>query len=255
MSETVNQETPEAKSEMTFFEHLGELRGRIIKALIGLIIALIICLVFVNWLVNNILLYPAKNAHMDLQNLRPFGLLFMYFQVAMAAAVVLSLPNLFYQFWQFISPALREKEKKYLVTIVFFSTFCFLVGIVFAYFVMLPLTLTFVANFGADSIIKNQFAIDEYMDIIVSIMLACGVIFELPMISFFLSKIGILTPAFMRKYRRHAIVIIMFMAAILSPGTDPVSQIILAIPLVVLYEISIIVSKYSGRKKDVEPAS
>ncbi|HEY6626867.1 MAG TPA: twin-arginine translocase subunit TatC, partial [Ignavibacteriaceae bacterium] len=125
--------------------------------------------------------------------------------------------------------------------------FCFLAGIAFAYFVMLPLTMKFAAQFGTAEI-SNEFAIDEYMSIIISVMLAAGVVFELPMISFFLSKLGILTPKFMRKYRRHAIVIILVLAAFLTPGADPVSQVILAVPLVLLYEISIFISKLSSKK-------
>jgi sec-independent protein translocase protein TatC len=112
---------------------------------------------------------------------------------------------------------------------------------------MLPLTLKFATKFGS-SAIKNEFAIDEYFNIIISVMLAAGVVFELPMISFFLTKLGILKPSFMKKYRKHAIVIIMILSAVLTPGTDPVSQIVLAVPLVLLYEISIFISKLSLRK-------
>jgi sec-independent protein translocase protein TatC len=112
---------------------------------------------------------------------------------------------------------------------------------------MLPVTLKFAASFGSASI-QNNFSIEEYFSIIMSIILGAGLIFELPMLSFFLSKIGILKPSFMKKYRRHAIVIIMILAAILSPGTDPVSQVMLAVPLVFLYEVSILVSKFSQKK-------
>ncbi|MDO8549178.1 MAG: twin-arginine translocase subunit TatC, partial [Ignavibacteria bacterium] len=160
---------------------------------------------------------------------------------------ILSLPNIFWQLWKFIAPALRKKERCYISWIVIFSSVCFLSGIAFAYFVMLPLTLKFAAEFGSETI-ENQFAIDEYMSIIISVMLAAGFIFELPMISFFLTKLGILTPVFMRKYRRHAIVIILILAAFLTPGADPVSQVVLAVPLVVLYEISILISKLSQKK-------
>jgi len=112
---------------------------------------------------------------------------------------------------------------------------------------MLPVTLKFAASFGSASI-QNNFSIEEYFSIIMSIILGAGLIFELPMLSFFLSKIGILKPSFMKKYRRHAFVIIMILAAILSPGTDPVSQVMLAVPLVFLYEVSILVSKFSQKK-------
>ncbi len=235
------------EKEMTFLEHLEELRWRIIWSLVGLVIGTIICFIFIDFLVDVVLLRPARNSGAHLQNLKPFGQLFLYFEVAMVGGVILSLPNIFYQLWKFIAPALKKNERKYISAIVIFTTFCFICGIVFAYFVMLPLTLKFAAQFGS-STITNQFAIDEYMNIIITVMLGAGLIFELPMVSFFLTKLGILKPQFMTKYRRHAIVAIMIAAAFLTPGTDPVSQIILAIPLLLLYEISILISKLSVRK-------
>jgi sec-independent protein translocase protein TatC len=240
-------EEEEREGEMTFLEHLEELRWRIIYSLIGLVVGTIICWIFIDFLIEVILLQPARNSGAKLQNLKPFGQLFLYFQVAIMGGVVISLPNLFYQLWKFISPALRKNERRYIWGIVIFSSFCFLAGIVFAYFVMLPLALKFAAEFGTE-VITNQFAIDEYMSIIISVMLGSGFVFELPMISFFLTKLGILTPAFMKKYRRHAIVIIMILAAFLTPGADPVSQVVLAVPLVLLYEISILISKLSQSK-------
>lgn len=237
----------EHEVEMTFLDHLEELRWRLIYSLIGIVVGAIVCGVFIDFLVDMVLLSPARKVGADLQNLKPFGQVFLYFQVAIAGGMILSIPNIFYQLWRFISPALRKHEKKYILSIVIFSSVCFLIGIGFAYFVMLPLTLNFAAHFGSTTI-KNQFAIDEYMSIIFSVMLGAGLIFELPMISFFLSKLGILKPAYMRKYRRHAIVIIMFLAALLSPGTDPVSQLVLAVPLVFLYEISILISKFAVKK-------
>jgi len=235
--------------EMSFLDHIEELRWRIIYSLIGVLVFTIVAWIFIDPLIEFVLLKPARDAHAPLQNLRPFGQLFLYFQVAIVIGIIASLPNIFYQFWKFISPALKRNERKYVLWIVTFSTFCFLVGIAFAYFVMLPLTMKFAAQFGTKEI-ANEFAIDEYMSIIISVMLASGVVFELPMISFFLSKLGILTPKFMRKYRKHAIVIIMILAAILTPGTDPVSQVILAVPLVLLYEISIFISRISSKKSD-----
>lgn len=234
--------------EMSFLEHLEEFRWRILYIIIGVTLGTIAAWIFIDFLIDQILLLPAKRANINLQNLRPFGQLFLYFQVAVIGGFILSIPNVFYQLWKFISPALKENEKKYITSIVFFSTLCFISGIVFAYFIMLPLTLTFAGQFGTEAI-ENNFAIDEYFSIIISVMLAAGVIFELPMLSFFLSKLGILTPKFMKKYRRHAIVGIMIVAAILSPGTDPLAQVLLAIPLFLLYEISIFVSKFSQKKQ------
>jgi sec-independent protein translocase protein TatC len=237
----------ESEVEMSFLEHLEELRWRIIYALIGIVIGSIIAWIFIDFFINQILLLPAKQSNFKLQNLRPFGQLFLFFEVALIIGLILSFPNVVYQIWKFISPALRENEKKYISAIVIFTTICFLAGVLFAYFVMLPLTLKFAAQFGSPEI-ANNFSIDEYFSIILSVIIGAGLVFELPMLSFFLSKIGILTPKIMRKYRRHSIVVILILAALLTPGTDPVSQILLAIPLVFLYEISILVSKIFQKK-------
>lgn len=235
------------EAEMSFLDHLEELRWRLIYSLIGLVIGAIVAWIFIEILVENILLIPAQKGGVELQNLKPFGQLFLFIQIAIIAGFVLSIPNIFYQFWKFVSPALKDSEKKYISLIVFSSTICFLGGIVFAYFVMLPLTLKFAAEFGTP-VIENKFAVTEYFSIIISVMIGAGVVFELPVLSFLLSKLGILTPRIMRKFWRHSIVSILIMAAILTPGTDPIAQVMLAIPLVLLYEISIFVSKMSQRK-------
>jgi len=232
---------------MTFLEHLEELRWRLIYSIAGVLVGTIVSWIFIDFLVESILLKPAIENNIALQNLKPFGQIFLYFQIAIISGVILSIPNIFYQLWKFIAPALRKNERKYILAIVVFSSICFLLGIFFAYFIMLPLALSFASQFGTTAI-KNEFAIDEYMSIIISVMLAAGLVFELPMLSFFLSKLGILTPDFMKKYRRHSLVIIMILAAVLTPGTDPVSQVILAVPLFLLYEISILVSKLSQKK-------
>ncbi len=250
MSKKLAEEQVEDESterEMTFLEHLEELRWRIIYALIGLVVGAVICWIFIDFLVEDVLLKPAKDNGLVLQNLKPFGQLFLYVQVAIIGGAVLSLPNIFYQLWKFIAPALRKSERKYILWIVFYSTFSFLVGIAFAYYVMIPMAFKFVQQFGTE-LIKNEFAVDEYVSIIISVILAAGCVFELPMISFFLTKLGILTPDFMKKYRRHSIVIIMILAAFLTPGADPVSQVILAVPLALLYELSILISKLSLKK-------
>jgi sec-independent protein translocase protein TatC len=242
--------------EMSFFDHLEELRWRVIKAIIGIAVGMIVCWVFIDWIMNQVLLAPVINVNaklppgqppFHLQNLKPFGQLFLYMQVAIIGGALLSLPNILYQIWAFVAPGLLPNERKYVRSIVFFSSFCFLAGVVFAYFVMLPAALSFFATFGTATI-ENNIAVNEYMNFIISVMLAAGVVFELPMVSWFLSRLGILTPKFMRKYRRHAIVVIFILAAVLTPGTDPVSQVLLAVPLMVLYEISIFVSAWASRK-------
>lgn len=246
LSEKIDEEDPQEGS-MSFLEHLEELRWRIIYSFIGLVVGTIIAWIFIDYLINVILLQPARNAGIDLQNLKPFGQVFVYLEVAIICGLVLSIPNVFYQFWKFIAPALKEKERKYISSIVVFSSLCFIIGIVFAYFVMLPISLDFASQFGTKDI-NNQFAINEYLSVIISVMLGAGVVFELPMVTYFLTKIGILTPMFMSKYRKYAIVVILILSAFLTPA-DIVSQFILAIPLGFLYELSILISKAVYKKK------
>ncbi len=257
MTEEAENPTGEAAGEMSFFDHLEELRWRIIKAGIGVIIGMIVCWIFIDWLMDAVFLSPITAINNSLgpgqhpfrmQNLKPFGQVFLYMQVAIVGGIILSIPNILYQLWAFIAPGLLPKERKYVRSIVTFSSLCFLAGIVFAYFVMVPAALRFFAGFGSTTI-ENNIAIDEYMNFVVSLLLAAGVVFELPMVSWFLSRLGILKPDFMRKYRRHSIVVIFILAAVLTPGTDPVSQILLAIPLMALYEISIWVSVWAWRAR------
>lgn len=254
----IGNDAASAEQEMSFLDHLEELRWRVIRILIGVVVTTGICWFFIDWLMNDILLRPVLELNRNLrvgqqpirlQNLKPFGQVFLYFEVAIIGGIILNVPNILYQVWAFIAPGLMPKERKYIKWIVFYSSFCFLAGIAFAYFVMLPTSLQFFAAFGSPDI-ENNIAINEYMSFIISVMLAAGVVFELPMVSWFLSKLGILTPAFMRHYRRHAIVAIFVIAAVLTPGTDPVSQILLAVPLLVLYEISIGISAMASRGKD-----
>lgn len=230
------------EKEMSFLDHLEELRWRIIKVLLGVVVGMILCWFFIDRLMDTVLLKPAVDAGIHLQNLKPFGQILLYVEVAVIGGIILSIPNALYQLWKFIAPGLLPKERKYIWSIVAFSSLCFLGGIAFSYFVILPEAMTFFAGFGSEQI-ENNIAISEYMSFIVSLMLGGGIVFELPMVSWFLSRLGILTPAFMRHYRRHAIVAIFILAAILTPGTDPVSQLLLAVPLLALYEISIWISK------------
>ena len=242
------EEPEHPESEMTFLGHLEELRWRLIYAVIGVFIGAVAAWIFIDPLVNFILLKPARDAGTELQNLKPFGQLILFIQVAVIVGITLSLPNIFYQLWKFIAPALQKTEKKYIFGVVFFTSVCFLAGVVFAFYVILPLALQFVSEFGTEDIVNN-FAINEYMNIIISLMLGAGLIFELPMLSFFLTKLGILTPAFMKKYRKYAIIVLLIFSAMFTPP-DPASQIMLGVPLLLLYEISIFISKISMSKSD-----
>ncbi len=238
---------------MSFLDHLEELRWRIVKSVIGVVAGGIISAFFIDWIMNSILLRPSTltNPPLALQNLKPYGQFSLYMEVIITCGVILSIPNLLYQIWKFIEPALKPSEKKYVSSIVIFSSICFLTGIAFSYFVMLPTSLGFFAQFGS-TIIKNNIAADEYYDFVFSVMITAGLVFEMPMVSFFLSKVGILKPPFMRKYRKHAIVLILLIAGIVTPSPDVTNQLLLGIPLMVLYEISIWICVFS-QKKVTEP--
>ncbi|MBZ0203584.1 MAG: twin-arginine translocase subunit TatC [Ignavibacteria bacterium] len=249
MSEDNLSEDNATTGEMGFLEHLEELRWRLIKAVIGIVLGGIVAGIFIDYIMNDFLLAPAKNTTppLELINLKPYGQLVLYMEVIIVCGIIFSIPNIFYQIWKFIEPGLMPSERRYISAIVAFSSLCFLGGISFAYFVMLPTALKFFAQFGTQAI-TNNIAVDEYFGFVISVMLAAGIVFELPMVSFFLSKLGILTPKFMRRYRKHAIVIILLLAGILTPSPDITSQLLLGIPLLILYEVSIIISKYSQPK-------
>ncbi|MGA9406328.1 MAG: twin-arginine translocase subunit TatC [Bacteroidota bacterium] len=234
--------------EMSFFDHLEELRWRIIKGLIALVLASCICAFFSDFLVQDLLLGPLRAAHLKVQVLTPYGIMVLYMEVIIYAGLIVSMPVILYQLWRFIAPGLMPSERQYTWRIVFFTSFCFLAGVVFGYFVILPTALTFFASFGTQNIDLN-IAADRYISFIMNVILASGIVFELPMISYFLSKLGFLTPAFMRHYRRHAIVVILIIAAIVNPTPELLTQALLAVPMVVLYEVSIVVSKFAQKKK------
>jgi len=243
--------------EMGFLEHLEELRWRIIYILLGVVVCGAAIWSFKDPIMEEFFLRPARINNLTLQNLRPFGQLFLYMQVAMFGGIVLSIPNILLQIWLFIAPGLYPHERKYIRWIVVFSSVCFLIGVAFAYFVILPTAFKFFASFGTPQILNN-ISIDEYFSFMLNLMLGAGLVFELPMLSFFLSKLGILTPQFMRKYWRHAFVIILIVAAFITPTPDPYNMILLAAPMLVLYEISIWISRISYKKRkphepEIEP--
>lgn len=243
--------SPDApQKEMSFWEHLEELRSRLIWSLVGIAIGTAICALFSDAIVNKFLLAPALHVHppFKIQNLKPYGQLMLYMEIVFIAGLVASLPNTFYQFWKFVQPALYPNERKYVTSIVIFSTLFFLIGGSFGYYVLIPRALSFFATFGTTNI-ENIIDVQSYFSFVVGIILACGVVFELPMLSYFLAKIGILTPQFMRKYRRHAIVITLIVAAAITPP-DVASQVMVAIPLYLLFEVSILVVQVTRARKD-----
>jgi sec-independent protein translocase protein TatC len=237
--------------EMSFLDHLEELRWHIIKALIGLLIATAICAVYADLIVQDILMRPLREAGLKAQVLTPYGIVLLYMQTVLICGLILSMPNTLFWLWRFVAPGLLPKERRYVSRIVFLTSLCFFGGVAFSYFVLLPVSLSFFASFGTRTIDLN-IAIDHYIGFVLTLLLGAGLVFELPMISYFLTKIGFLTPEFMRHYRRHSIVVILILAALVTPTPDPLTQLLLAVPLLLLYEISIFVSKMAMKQSEAD---
>ncbi len=248
--EIESEEYETDEREMTFLDHLEELRWRLVKAVGGVLVAVVVCGIFSDWLVNEVILRPSRitNPPINLINTIPYGQITFYMVVVLVAAVIISSPWILYQIWKFIQPGLLPKERKYISGIVAFTTLCFLSGVSFAYFVMLPYMLQFFATFGTPGI-QNMISVSEYIGFVLQLILLSGLIFELPMVSYFLARLGILTPAFMRHYRKHSIVVIFIIAAIVTPTTDPFTMGIFSIPMLLLYEFSIFIAAIAQRKR------
>ena len=228
-------------TQMSFLEHLEELRWRLIKSIVAVLLGGMISFLFIEEILQ-FLISPIKDLSNppDLQVLKVQGMFMIKWGVALLGGVVLSIPVLTFQLAKFIGPGLHNNEKKVMFPLVFFSYFAFLIGIVFAFVVLIPYSLNFFTSMGMEEV-KNNFSINYYFSFITMLLLGSGVIFELPIIVFILSSMGILTPAFMRHYRRHSLIFILILSAFITPP-DPISLIFMSIPLAILYEISIGVS-------------
>lgn len=265
----MKSEPPKAKKPtdrtgtMSFLEHLEELRWRILKGLVGVLVGVIIAFIFSDFFVEKVILGPTRSdffmydllrvdaVNFELQSRRLPGQFFTFWGTLFSVGFVIGSPIFIYQMWSFVEPALERKEKKKSLFSTFFITLFFLMGIAFGYLILVPFALQFFAQFQISDIIRNDFDINEYFGSVATWVIACGVIFQIPIVSYFLSKIGILTPEFLKKYRRHAIVLCLIMSAALTPP-DPVSQILIALPLTVLYEFSIWVSRFANRQRKKE---
>ena len=235
---------------MSFIDHLEELRWRIIKILSSIIFGGILTFFFIDFFLE-LLLEPLDNTNSDnpinLQVLSVQGMFIIKWSIALIGGVVLAIPVITFQIWKFISPGLYANEKGFVLPLVFFSFFSFLLGIIFSYTILIPYCLNFFASLSGETVLNN-FSINHYFSFITWLLLGCGIVFQLPVVSFLLSTIGLLTPAFMRHYRRHAIVIIFILSSFITPP-DPVSMLVMAFPLIILYELSIGVSWIVNRGK------
>ena len=233
---------------MHFLDHLEELRWRLLKSLISVLIGSVVTFYFIDIIIE-FLIKPTQSLTnpMDLQVLKVQGMFMIKWGIALIGGFVLAIPVLTYQLWKFVSPGLYLNERKYVGPLIFFTYLSFLVGLVFSYTVIIPFSLEFFTSVGVDQI-ENNFSINYYFNFVTWLMIGSGLIFELPVLVFILSVIGLLTPAFMSHYRRHSIVIILILSAFITPP-DPVSLVLMFIPLWLLYEISIGVSWLVNRKR------
>lgn len=233
---------------MPFLDHLEELRWRLVKSLGSILLGAAVTFFFIDSLIE-LLIRPTKNLStpMDLQVLKVQGMFMIKWGIALIGGVVLAIPVLTFQLWKFIAPGLYLNEKKYAAPLIIFTYLSFLIGLIFAYTVMIPFSLDFFTSVGMTGI-DNNFSINYYFNFITWLMIGSGFIFELPVLVFILSVIGLLTPAFMSHYRRHSAVVILVLSAFITPP-DPVSLVLMSIPLLGLYELSIGVSWLVNRKK------
>lgn len=251
------------QEDMPFLDHLEELRWRIFKGMIGVLIGVIIAFGFSSWIMDNILLGPARGdfivykiigldaVDLVLQNRRLPGQFFTYIGTLLVVGLIIGAPILFYQLWAFIAPALNPNERTSSKFIVFNMTLLFMLGVAFGYLVLTPFALQFFNTFYISEMVRNDFDINAYFSSITIWTLTCGIIFQLPMVSYFLSKIGLLTPEFLIKNRKYAILVCFIAAAFLTPP-DPVSQILIAIPLLILFQFSVFVSRVTVRRRNKE---
>jgi sec-independent protein translocase protein TatC len=253
--------------EMSFLDHLEELRWLLVRSTTAIIIMACVTYFISDYLFDVIIFGPTRPSFFTytffcelshklgfaesicitempfiIQNTEMEGQVNIFVWMCILAGFILSFPYILWEVWKFIGPALYEKEKKNARVFIFSSSLLFFLGVLFGYFVVIPMSVNFVATFTVSDVVKNQFTLDSYIGMVKTSILASGLFFELPIIIYFLTKLGLVTPEFLRKYWKYAVVIILIVAAIVTPP-DVVSQTIVAIPMLIIYEVSILISK------------
>jgi sec-independent protein translocase protein TatC len=268
-------------SEMTFVDHLEELRWHLVRAVLAIMIAAIAIFINIDWVYDNIIMGPVRNdfiSYRALCNTSHFlhlgdalcmppippnykllgntvsGPFMSAIQIGLIGGFIAAFPFIFWEFWKFVKPALSPKELKYSRGAIFWVSIFFFAGAAFGYFVLGPFTFNFLANFtlGKAGYYEYKPALSDYINNLVDIVIGCGIAFELPILSYVLTKIGLITPHFLTTYRKYAYVAILMVAAIITPSPDWTSQMIVFLPLCLLYELSVIVSKRVFKKDQEE---
>ena len=260
--------------EMSFLDHLEELRWLLVRSTIAIVVIAGACYFIDDYIFDTIIFGPkdpnfityrffcqltrfcgvddsyacATEFSFIIQNTEVGGQFSIYLWILITAGFILGFPYILYEFWRFISPALYENERKKAGLFIIVSSILFFIGVLFGYFVIVPLSINFFGTFNVSKTIVNQFTVDSYISMIKTSVIVSGLVFELPIIIYFLTKLGLITPAFLRKYRRAAIVIILIVAAIATPPDIP-SQVVVSIPILILYEVSILISAVVVKKE------
>lgn len=262
----VDVEKIDESGNMSFIEHLEVLRWHIMRSIIGILIATILAFINGRFIFDNILLGPTKKSFwtyrqmcklsdylyaddricmgdlsFSLQNLVITGQFFQHVFIALMSGLVIAFPYILFEFWRFIRPALASNERSKTTGIVFFSSLLFLTGVLFGYYVLAPISISFLGNYQISDLITNQFTLQSIVNFIATLVLGTGLIFQLPLLIYFLAKLGIVSSALLRKYRKHSIIVTLIIASIVTPP-DIASQIILGIPIYLLYEMGIIMA-------------
>jgi len=265
-------------NDMTFLEHLEVLRGHLVRSVASVGVFAVVVFIFTKFIFDHILLAPKSadfftnkmfcllgqwvhtdklcinNVPLNLINIEMAGQFRINMSIALYGGLILAAPYVLWELYRFIVPALEDKERKYSRGMVFYTTFLFMLGILFGYFMIVPLTVNFLGTYSVSSEVLNQINLKSYIGIITSLIFASGLIFELPILAYFLSKVGILTPGFMRRYRKHALIIILIVAGIITPP-DIFSQIMVTLPMYALFEVSILISARIEKRRDAREAA
>lgn len=269
------------KAEMTFVDHLEALRWHIVRSVIAVAIGAIFIFIYRVWVFDNVIAGPINPnffsyrmfcnlSHwlhlgdslcmpppkVNLQITTMGGEFMAALSIAIIGGFIIAFPYIFFEFWRFVRPALKPSELKYSGIVIASVSFFFFLGATFGYLVLGPFTFSFLSNFqlGSSVILDNKPILSDYQDMLINILLGCGLAFELPVLSVALTKLGLITPSFLRKKRKYAIVIILIASGIITPSPDWVSQMIVFIPLIFLYELSILLSARSYKASKAKEA-
>ncbi|GAB6183942.1 twin-arginine translocase subunit TatC [Thermodesulfovibrio hydrogeniphilus] len=253
--------------KMSLIEHLSELRKRIIVCLVALLIAFLLTFSFSEYIFK-ILLFPLnytpqfslkeglvfvldqKIQNTKLVFLGPAEAFWMNMKIALVTGFLLTLPVVFYQLWKFISPGLYPHERKYILPFVLTATALFMIGVTFCYLIVLPFAMSFLLNYKVGDFLMPMLSVGLYIDFLLKFLLAFGFVFELPIIIVITTRMGIITPQTLKKYRRLALVLAFVVAAIITPTPDAFNQTLMAVPMIILYEVGIWVSILLNKKKE-----